>query len=297
MPPAPNALSLDVEEWFQVYNLREVVARGEWDDHPSRVVEATRRFLDGIESRGARATFFVLGWIAERVPTLVEEIFRRGHEVASHGYGHDLLTELDPDSFEADLERTETILEGITGRRPLGYRAPSFTVGAGTLWALDVLHRRGYRYDSSLFPIARRRYGLPGAPRRIHVARRDRARVLWSFPLLTRRLAGRCLPFAGGGYLRLFPVRWTGSAIRAMNRAGWPAMIYLHPWELDPDHPLPGGVSPVRRFLHTVNLGRTARKLDALLERFRFTTALDALETAIGLHPELEHEPIPGVLQ
>jgi len=292
-----NALSLDVEEWFQVYNLREVVARDAWDRHASRVADATRGFLDRIESRGARATFFVLGWIAERNPGLVEEIFRRGHEIASHGYGHELLTELDPESFEADLARTEAILEGITGRRPLGYRAPSFTIGATTLWALDVLHRRGYRYDSSLFPVARRRYGLSGAPRRIHLARKDPTRVLWSFPPLTRRVARLTLPFGGGGYLRLFPAAWTASAIAAMNRAGWPAMLYLHPWELDPDHPLPPGIPPLRRFLHTVNLHRTAAKLDALLDRFRFTTAIEALETTIAGHPELERESIPEVLQ
>jgi polysaccharide deacetylase family protein (PEP-CTERM system associated) len=296
-PPPSNALSLDVEEWFQVYNLREVIARNEWADHGSRVVDATRGFLDRIEARGARATFFVLGWIAERNPGLVEEIIRRGHEIASHGYGHELLTELDPESFEADLARTEAILEGITGQRPLGYRAPSFTIRATNLWALDVLQRRGYRYDASLFPVARRRYGLPGVPRRVHLARRDPGRVLWSFPPLTRRVAGLTLPFGGGGYLRLFPAAWTSGAIAAMNRTGWPAMIYLHPWELDPDHPLPPGIPPLRRFLHTVNLHRTAAKLDALLKRFRFTTAIDALETTLARHPELQDESIPEVLQ
>jgi polysaccharide deacetylase family protein (PEP-CTERM system associated) len=291
-----NALSLDVEEWFQVHNLAGAVARGDWEKLPSRVVESTRSFLDLIEARDARATFFVLGWVAERAPRLVEEIARRGHEVASHGYGHRLLTETEPAAFEADLERTERILTEITGARPIGYRAPSFTVTARSLWALDILHRRGYRYDSSVFPIRRRRYGIPAAPRRPHVARRTGDRLLWSFPMLTRRVFGRNLPLAGGGYLRLFPAAWIGGAVRAMNRAGWPAMVYLHPWELDPGQPCPAGLELRRRFLHRVNLKRTRGKLERLLASFRFTTVHEALDACLAAHPGLEDEPVSAAL-
>ncbi|MBN2492806.1 MAG: DUF3473 domain-containing protein [Planctomycetes bacterium] len=293
----PNALSLDVEEWFQVENLAGVIARRDWDRLPSRVLDPTRAFLDRIEAHGARATFFVLGRVAERTPRLVEEIARRGHEVASHGYGHELLTALDPEAFEADLARAEAVLSTITGVPPAGFRAPSFTVTRRTLWALDVLHRRGYRYDSSIFPVRRRRYGIPRAPRRPHVARRSERGVLWSFPLLTRRLAGLNLPLAGGGYLRLLPAAWVGGAVRAMNRRGWPALLYLHPWELDPDHPCPAGLRFRRRFLHRVNLARTAGKLAELLAQFRFTTVRDALEGCLCAHPELADEAVPAMLR
>lgn len=295
-PFALNALSLDVEEWFQVYNLRDVVNRRDWPDQPSRVVDATRRFLDRVERRDARATFFVLGWVAERFPRLVEEIAARGHEVGSHGYGHELLTDLDADAFDADLEKTEGILRDITGERPRGYRAPSFSIGPDTLWALDVLHRRGYRYDSSLFPLAGRRYGLSAAPRRPHLARGGGDTSLWSFPLLTRRCFGRNLPMAGGGYLRLFPIRWIAAAVTAMNAAGWPAMVYLHPWELDPDHPLPAGLAWRKRLLHSVNLARTEHKLDALLQRHRFTTTAEVLDTLLSIRPELADEAVPAAL-
>ena len=292
-----NALSIDVEEWFQVYNLSEVVSRRDWDDLSSRVEDPTRTFLDMLDDHEARATFFILGWVAERHPRLVEEIARRGHEIASHGYGHDLLTDLDPETFESDLARTEDILEGITGSKPTGYRAPSFTVMPGTLWVLDVLLRRGYRYDASIFPVKRRRYGHGSAPRRPCIARTDGDRRLWVFPLLTGRLLGRNLPLAGGGYLRLLPAAWIRSATRAMNRAGWPAMIYLHPWELDPDHPVPGGLPLWRRFLHTVNLHRTARKVEILLQGLRFTTAARALDALEAARPAAVEEAPPPSLR
>jgi len=292
-----NALSIDVEEWFQVYNLSGILSRDDWNTLPSRVEASTHTFLDLLDTHGARATFFLLGWIAERHPDLVAEIAARGHEVASHGYGHELLSHMDPESFHEDLSRTEDILEGITGRKPSGYRAPSFSVGTGTLWALDVLLQRGYRYDSSIFPVSGRRYGHPAAPGRLHVARsRGTDRILWSFPLLTRRLLGVNLPLAGGGYLRFFPISWIRSGIHAMNQKGWPAMIYLHPWELDPDHPVPGGLPFHRRFLHTVNLHRTGEKLASLLRTFRFTTASEALDSLVAERPELEEEAPPAAL-
>jgi len=291
-----NALSLDVEEWFHVYNLSGVIDRRDWPDQPSRVVDSTRRFLDAVDRGNARAAFFVLGLVAERFPRLIEEIVARGHEVGSHGFGHELLTDLDPHTFEADLEKTERILVQITGERPRGYRAPSFTIGPTTLWALDILHRRGYRYDSSLFPVSGRRYGLPDAPRRPHIARIGGDAPLWSFPLLTRRWFGRNLPMAGGGYLRLFPTRWIAGAVTRMNAAGWPAMVYLHPWELDPGHPLPAGIPWRKRFLHTVNLSRTERKLGALLARHRFVTTTEALDALLASRPELSQEPVPPAL-
>ncbi len=291
-----NALSIDVEEWFQVYNLSKAVSRSDWDDLPSRLEDPTRTLLDILDHHEARATFFILGWVAERHPRLVEAIARRGHEIASHGYGHDLLTDLNPETFESDLARTEDIIEGITGSKPIGYRAPSFTVMPGTLWALDVLFKRGYRYDSSLFPVKRRRYGHASSPRRPCIARSDGHRHLWVLPLLTRRLLGRNLPLAGGGYLRLLPVAWIRSAARAMNRSGWPAMIYLHPWELDPDHPVPRDLPLSRRFLHTVNLHRTATKVETLLRGLRFTTAARVLDALQAKRPAaLEEAPPPSL--
>jgi len=262
MPGPVNALSLDVEEWFQVWNLRGVIRREDWDRFESRVALGTTRFLELLAAAGARATFFFLGWVAERRPELVRAARDAGHEIACHGYDHRLLTEMSPDEFRADLRRTRDLLAALSGGPVLGYRAPSFSLRSETAWALDVLREEGFRYDSSVFPVRRRRYGMPQAPP--HPYRHEGG--LLEFPLLTLATPLGRLPAAGGGYLRLFPVAVIEAALRRMNAAGHPGVIYLHPWELDPAQPRLGGVPPLRAFLHRVNLSRTETKLRRLLE-------------------------------
>lgn len=270
-----HALSVDVEDWFQVLNMRDAVARERWPDLPLRCVDATRRLLDVLARHEARATFFFLGWIAERAPELVADVARAGHEIGSHGYDHRVLGELGPEGFATDLERTESILHGITGSRPEVFRACTWSITGRTLWALPVLAGRGYRIDSSVFPVLHPEYGIraaPAVPYRITTP----SGTLAEFPPLTLRVLGRRLAVGGGGYLRLFPVRLLEAGLLQMERAGWPGCVYLHPWEVDPQQPRQR-LGFLRGFRHYVNLHRTLPKLEVLLRRHAFTTLSEAL--------------------
>lgn len=282
-----NALTVDVEDWFQVSNFDRIVARGEWDGMPSRVVDNTRRLMDLFDETGARGTFFVLGWVAERFPGLVREIAGRGHEVASHGFGHELVYAIGPEGFEADLRRSLDVLTTCAGTRPLGYRAPSFSIDHRSLWAFDVLARLGFAYDSSVYPVRHPRYGVPDFPRFPRRVTASDGTELREFPLTTLRVLGRNLGAAGGGYLRIFPPAVMETAFRRANRAGQPAVLYIHPWEIDPDQPrLP--VRGLGRLTHYTNLDRTADRLRRLLGQFRFGTMADVLDVA----PDLAAEPL-----
>lgn len=274
-----NGLSFDVEEYFQVANFFESVPRADWDRIPGRAAESTRRILDLLDRRGARATFFVLGWLAEREPDLVREIDRRGHEVASHGWEHRLVDELGPEGFRDELRRSKAVLEDALGHEIEGYRASNFSITTRTPWALEILLEEGYRYDSSIFPIRHPRYGVPGAPRHPH--RLDiGGRSLVEIPLTTLKIFGRNVPVAGGAYLRLFPLALIRLGLEAAHRVGQPGVVYLHPWELDPDQPRIAATR-FRRWRHYTNLHRTESKLTALLERFRFVPLAD-LARSIG---------------
>jgi polysaccharide deacetylase family protein (PEP-CTERM system associated) len=267
-------MSIDLEDWFCVHNLSGVIARSDWDGCELRAAESTRRILRLLERHDTRATFFVLGWVAERLPDLVREIEDRGHEIASHGYGHALLTSMTSSEFEEDIERGLEALAACGVRHVLGYRAPSFTVVETTRsWAFEVLERQGFRYDSSIFPVGfHPDYGIAGtplAPYRVS----DR---LHEFPISCIDVLGQRLPVGGGGYFRLLPYRYTKLAISKCNAAGRPVVFYLHPWELDPGQPkvkLPRA----KRFRHYHNLDKTERRLDALLGDFRFTTMREVL--------------------
>ncbi len=266
-----NALSIDVEEHFQVHGFETVVSRADWERHPSRVVPNTRRVLRLLRERGVRATFFVLGWVADRHPQLVREIADGGHEVACHGYWHELIYRQTPEAFAADLGRAVEAIGralGSEGRhRPSGYRAPAFSITRESLWALDLLRDHGFRYDSSIFPLVfHDRYGIRGANR--FACRLDNG--LWEFPVSTVSIARRNWPVAGGGYFRLLPLWLTRRAIRRILAEGHPAVIYLHPWEFDPEQPRIPGAPPLSRFRHYVNLHRTERRLRALLDEFEF---------------------------
>ena len=272
-----NAMTCDLEDYFQVQNLEGIVARDQWPAMPSRLAASTDRVLALFAEAGVRATFFVLGWNAERHPEVVRRVAEAGHEIASHGYGHRMIFEQSPDEFRDDVRRAKALLEDLTGQAVWGYRAPTFSITEQSRWALDILADEGYRYDSSIFPIRHDRYGIPSAPRFLHAVAGGNGRTLVEFPPTTLRLLGCNLPVAGGGYLRLVPARLVRAALRRVNRQGHPAIVYFHPWELDPDQPrMP--LRGLRRFRHYVNLARTADKLRLLLRGLAFTTARAVVE-------------------
>jgi len=273
-----HLLSCDVEEYFQVEAAARI-APDQWDDWPRRAGPRVDQILQLLAEHGATATFFVLGWVAQREPDVIRRIARAGHEVASHGMSHRMITRLDPAQLLGELTDSRKLLEDLTGQPVLGYRAPTFSITHRTAWAIDVLVEAGFVYDSSVFPVHHDRYGVPDAPPEPHRAIGPAGRILLEIPPLTLRVGSRTnVPVGGGGYLRLLPVRAVAYAIRRTERRGLPAMIYLHPWELDPDQPiLPMG--RLSRWRHRVNLGRTAAKLGWLLTRFRFHSVRQCLES------------------
>lgn len=255
-------LTVDVECWFHAHNLG--IDQSSWGGRDPRIDDPVDRLLRLFARHDVRATFFILGWVAARHGDLVRRIAAGGHEVASHGYLHRRLDALTPVEFREDVERTSEALERCIGRRPIGYRAPSFTVLRSTMWALDELIACGMRYDSSIFPVDRARYGIGDYPTRgPHLIARPGG-VIAEFPMTTADVLGRRVPVGGGGYLRLYPLWLTR---RALARSVSPGVVYVHPWELDPDQP-DAAPSARARFMHRVGLGRTERRLDALIEQF-----------------------------
>ncbi|HEV8439989.1 MAG TPA: XrtA system polysaccharide deacetylase [Methylomirabilota bacterium] len=272
-----NAFSVDVEDWYQVSDFEEAVGFEAWDRYESRVVRNTERVLALLDEYGVKGTFFVLTWNAERHPELVRRIAEAGHEIATHGYRHRLIYEQTPAEFRDDVLRSKKILEDAVGLPVLGYRAPSFSLTQASLWALDILLESGFRYDSSIFPVSDRLYGIPDARRFPFVIRADGGRTLVEFPMSTARAAGRNWPLGGGAYLRLFPYPYMRWGIRRVNREGQPALVYVHPWELDPGQPRlkVGGKRGLST--HYINLHRTEAKLRRLLHDFSFAPARDVL--------------------
>lgn len=264
-----NAMSVDVEDYFHVSAFDGLVPRSEWERLESRVVDNTGRLLDLFDAFAVRSTFFVLGWVAERHPALVAEIARRGHEVASHGYGHRLAYDQTPAQFRDDVRRAKAVIEDAGGRAVDGYRAPSYSITPRSLWALDVLIETGYRYDSSIFPIHHDRYGIPVSARHAFVIRRPSG-SLTEVPASTTRWLGAQLPVSGGGYFRLLPYAWTRWAITRVNRdEGYPIVFYVHPWEIDPGQPRMS-CGRIRGFRHYHNLEKTESRLRRLLADFSF---------------------------
>jgi polysaccharide deacetylase family protein (PEP-CTERM system associated) len=270
-----NAMTVDVEDYFQVSAFERTVTRTTWALRQSRVCENTERLLDLFAAFDIRATFFVLGWVAERFPTLVQRIVREGHEVASHGFEHRLVYSQTPREFRDDLRRARVALEQAAGSPVFGYRAPSYSIVRKSMWALDVLIEEGYAYDSSIYPIRHDRYGIPDWNREVHLIERPGGRI-WELPGSTLRIAGTNFPFGGGGYFRLLPYGWTRHGIRRLNAAGQPAVFYLHPWEIDPKQPrIPAGRLSMLR--HYRNLAKTEPRLKRLLRDFRFGTVSEVL--------------------
>lgn len=282
--PLTNALSVDVEDWFQVSAFEHVIDRASWDRLELRVERNVDVLLDLFRRRGVRATFFTLGWVAARCPGLVARVHAAGHEVASHGWEHRLVSSLHPEAFAADLVRTREALEAAApGARVRGFRAPSFSFTRDTPWAFGVLRAQGYAYSSSVFPVRHDRYGIPDFPRRPVRLADAAGRALWEFPMTTWRVLGRNLPVSGGGWLRALPPALVRHGLRAVNAEGVPAILYLHPWEIDPDQPRVPSAPWTARLRHRLNLRRTLGRLDALLGAFawdRVDAVLDALRPA-----------------
>jgi polysaccharide deacetylase family protein (PEP-CTERM system associated) len=265
-------MSVDVEDYFQVGAFEHTIARADWERWPCRVEANIERILTLFERHGIKATFFTLGWIAERYPQMVRGIVDAGHELASHGYGHQRATALTAAEFREDVTRAKSLLEDIGGVVIHGYRAPSFSIGGGNLWALDVLAETGHRYSSSIYPISHDHYGMPDAPRFPY--RPEQCPSLLEMPPTTVDWHGRNLPAAGGGYFRLLPYVASNWLINRVNRVDQrPVMFYFHPWEVDPDQPRIPGAPLKSRFRHYVNLRRMETKLDRLCSDFSWGRA------------------------
>jgi polysaccharide deacetylase family protein (PEP-CTERM system associated) len=263
-----NCMSVDVEEHFQVQAFASTIDRADWDTHDSRVERNTDRVLKIFDDAGIKATFFSLGWVAERHPDLIRRIVAGGHELASHGYSHALIHSQSPDQFRADVRRTKGILEDIGGVEVRGYRAATFSLDKRSLWAHDVLGEEGYLYSSSIFPVKRDNYGMPDAPRTAYRTGDDRSLI--EVPLTTVRVFGRNLPyFSGGGFFRLIPYPLSRMAFRHVNRRDHaPCIFYFHPWEIDPDQPRIAEAPLKSRIRHYINLGAMERKIRAALRDF-----------------------------
>jgi polysaccharide deacetylase family protein (PEP-CTERM system associated) len=262
-----NALTVDVEDYFQVSAMAPYIARSAWDTIECRVENNVARLLARFEASGARATFFTLGWIAERHPAMVRRIVAAGHELASHGYGHQRATDLSRAEFEDDITRAKRILEDVGGVAVRGYRAPSFSIDKRNLWAFDSLRDAGYAYSSSVYPVHHDHYGMPDAPRFPYQS----VQGLVEIPISTVRAGSRNIPIGGGGYFRLLPYAASRWAIARFNREERrPAIFYMHPWEIDPEQPRVAGVDAKSRFRHYVSLHRTEGRLERLLQDFRW---------------------------
>lgn len=271
-----NVFSVDVEDYFHDEAFRQLLTPDDWENLEQRVEPATRRLLAMLDEFDVTGTFFVLGWVAERHRDLVADIHGGGHEVAIHGYDHRPLFAMSPKEFREDIRRASGIVSDITGAQILGYRAPTFSVVEETRWAFEILAAEGIRYDSSVFPIVHDRYGIPDAERHPYLEH-SKAGTVVEFPMTTIRRAGRNLPFVGGGYQRLLPMSWVRWGMRSVVEGEHrPVMIYVHPWEVDPGHPVLD-VGLLSRLRHYHGLSRVEGRLRELLRDYRFATAREVL--------------------
>ena len=320
-----NALTIDVEDYFQVSAFEQHIRRDKWNNFPLRVERNTLRILDRLDEFGVKATFFVLGWVAERCPELVREIAIRGHEVASHGYGHKRVCNQTRTEFREDIRISKALLEDLCGLPVYGYRAPSYSISLDCLWAYDELLEAGYRYDSSVFPIRHDLYGIPDWPRypftvskgadgtwgpsispasplstdRYSLPGDDGSKSIREIPITTLSIAGKSIPIAGGGYFRLFPYAFTHWGLQRINRVeGRPFVFYLHPWELDPGQPRVIGANPKSRFRHYLNLHKTEGRFRRILGEFSFAPVREVSWVPLTPEPLLhDDEKIRYTLQ
>ena len=282
-----NAFTVDVEDYFQVSSFDRVVPRSTWDSRNSRVVASTERLLDLVARHQVRGTFFILGWVADRFPRLIRRIADAGHELGCHSYWHRLIYDLSEAEFRDDLRRAKAAIENAAGQAVSAFRAPSFSITRRSLWALEVLVQEGFTIDSSIFPTAHDRYGVPGALPHANIVETPSGPIA-ELPMTVSSLGCLVLPVGGGGYFRLYPLGLTRRLLARVNRVhGRPFVFYIHPWEVDPDQPRIGGCSLASRFRHYVNLRSTASKLDRLLAGFRWGALSAVVEQSLG-------EPLPA---
>lgn len=274
--PVRNALTVDVEDYFQVSAFAESIDQNDWDNHPLRVENNTQKILDLCDEFHFKATFFTLGWVAERQPSLVEEIANRGHEVACHGYSHQLVYNQTPEIFREETIRAKEILEDIIQKPVLGYRAASYSITEKSRWALDILAEAGFIYDSSIFPVRHDRYGMPNTPEHPYVLKTPAGNSIVEFPLSTAKIMNYRLPIAGGGYFRLYPYWMSRMGLKQINKEDKPFIFYLHPWEVDPEQPKISA-SWFSRFRHYNNLDKCEHRLRKLMTDFQFGTTWDVL--------------------
>ena len=272
-----NVFSVDVEEYFQVEAFSEYIEKNDWEKYPSRVEEQTKRLLDLLDGFQVQGTFFVLGWLAERYPALVKNIFDAGHEIASHGFNHKMVSKMTPEEFQKDIRRSKEVLEGITNTAIKGYRAPTFSILKNTSWAYEILLHEGYRYSSSVFPIWHDRYGWQEFgyyPRRM--ASNENGEI-WEVPMAVGSLGPLRIPFGGGGYLRSYPLFLTEALFRSLARKGRPAVVYIHPWELDSMHPVVQAPL-LKRLRHQLGIQTVEKKITVLLQAMKFGTVAQYLD-------------------
>ncbi|MDB6063065.1 MAG: polysaccharide deacetylase [Verrucomicrobiaceae bacterium] len=285
-PTAPivrHAMTVDVEDYFHVAALAKVISPDQWEQWPSTVERNTRCLLDLFDTAQIKATFFILGWVAERYPHLVREINTRGHEIASHGYSHQLIYKQTPAIFREETIRSKQLIEDIAQVPVLGYRAASYSITRDSLWALDILAELGFTWDSSIFPVYHDRYGIPNSPTSPYQVETANGALI-EFPLTTAKLFGYQMPAAGGGYFRLYPYALSRALFqRATNAGQTPAIFYLHPWEIDPDQPRVSGASLLSRFRHYNNLEKCLPRLQKLLKEFPFGTVSESLQSTAVL--------------
>ncbi|PAU81220.1 polysaccharide deacetylase family protein [Halovibrio salipaludis] len=276
MTPTPNALTIDVEDYFHVAALSEAISPDDWPNTEYRCEANTDRILELFDAHHARGTFFVLGWVADRSPALIRRIADAGHEIASHGYSHQLVYNQTPEVFREETVRSKHLLEDITGQPVTGYRAASYSITNESRWALDILAESGFTWDSSIFPVRHDRYGMPGTSRWPYRLTTDKGHELVEFPLSTLQFGSTTVPIAGGGYFRLFPYWFSRWGLGSLNRQGRSFIFYLHPWEIDPGQPR-FNVSWFSKFRHYNNLEKCEARLESLLQDFDFTTVTDVL--------------------
>lgn len=285
-----NALTIDVEDYYQVTNFERDISRDDWPNFESRVVQNTHKILRLLDQHNVKGTFFVLGYVAERHPELVRDIDSAGHEIGSHTYWHRMLYHMTREQFRDDLRQSREILEGLIGKAVTSFRAPSFSIVRSTMWALEVLAEEGFTVDSSIFPVDRTNYGVPGASREPYAIELDNAK-LWEFPMAVHRIAGRFdVPISGGGFFRFFPGWFMRQMLRHANeKSGRPFVFYAHPWEFDPEQPRLSCGTSRQRFKHYCNLHTTEAKFERLLQSFEFGRMDQVLEEYVN--PQLAPQP------
>lgn len=282
-----HAMTVDVEDYYHVAAFGQVIRPDEWDQWPSRVEANTDRLLQLFDDAGIHITFFILGWVADRYPALVKRIHQQGHEIASHGFSHQLIYRQTPEVFREETARSKDILEALTGEAILGYRAASYSITRKSLWGLEILAELGFQWDSSIFPTRHDNYGIPGSPEEPYRLITDSGKVLTEFPLTTAKVFGQAIPAAGGGYFRQYPYalsRWLFD--RASLNQTMPRIFYLHPWEIDPEQPRVPNASWFSNFRHYTNLDKCLPRLERMLQDFKFGTISQSLGS-VNIQKEL----------